>query len=269
MTIKMIATDMDGTFLKETNDYNRDRFADLYAQMQAQNIYFVPISGNQFYQIQSFFPNQKEELTIVGENGAFIAEQGKVLQTGPLSQETVRVTLDYLKDHHFYDQLLIGGVQSAYIWQEATAESKTMFAKYFHRIKEVANFDHLPEDDLLKFSFNTDEEKTQNILADLNSLLGNQVAAVTSGHGNIDIMRHDVNKGTALEYLLDRYDLNPSELVTFGDGGNDVEMLKLADHSFAMENASAEAKQAAKFTTDSNQEEGVLNAIESLLAKQA
>ena len=33
MSIKLIATDMDGTFLNSQKDYNRERFADLYAEL--------------------------------------------------------------------------------------------------------------------------------------------------------------------------------------------------------------------------------------------
>ena len=34
MSIKLIATDMDGTFLNSQKDYNRERFADLYTELK-------------------------------------------------------------------------------------------------------------------------------------------------------------------------------------------------------------------------------------------
>jgi hydroxymethylpyrimidine pyrophosphatase-like HAD family hydrolase len=38
MSIKLIAVDMDGTFLSDTKQYNRERFLQQYAQMKEQGI---------------------------------------------------------------------------------------------------------------------------------------------------------------------------------------------------------------------------------------
>lgn len=48
MSIKLIAVDMDGTFLNSRGDYARARFADQYQQMKQQGIKFVVASGNQY-----------------------------------------------------------------------------------------------------------------------------------------------------------------------------------------------------------------------------
>ncbi len=55
MSIKLIAVDMDGTFLSDQKTYNRERFMAQYQQMKAQGIRFVVASGNQYYQLISFF----------------------------------------------------------------------------------------------------------------------------------------------------------------------------------------------------------------------
>lgn len=57
MSIKLIAVDMDGTFLSDQKTYNRERFMAQYRQMKEQGIRFVVASGNQYYQLISFFPN--------------------------------------------------------------------------------------------------------------------------------------------------------------------------------------------------------------------
>ncbi len=49
MSIKLIAVDMDGTFLSDQKTYNRERFMAQYQQMKAQGIRFVVASGNQYY----------------------------------------------------------------------------------------------------------------------------------------------------------------------------------------------------------------------------
>lgn len=54
MDINVFATDMDGTFLTDANDYDRQRFVHVFEALQAQGKRFVAISGNQYDQIKDF-----------------------------------------------------------------------------------------------------------------------------------------------------------------------------------------------------------------------
>ncbi|MCU3449625.1 HAD hydrolase family protein, partial [Enterobacter hormaechei subsp. steigerwaltii] len=54
MTVKVIVTDMDGTFLDDAKQYDRDRFQAQFEQLKARDIEFVVASGNQYYQLISF-----------------------------------------------------------------------------------------------------------------------------------------------------------------------------------------------------------------------
>ena len=53
--IKMVAVDMDGTFLNKQMEYDRTRFWRLFEIMKIRDIKFVVASGNQYYQLISFF----------------------------------------------------------------------------------------------------------------------------------------------------------------------------------------------------------------------
>ncbi len=55
MSVKLIAVDMDGTFLDDLKQYNRPRFLAQYARMKEQGIRFAVASGNQYFQLYSFF----------------------------------------------------------------------------------------------------------------------------------------------------------------------------------------------------------------------
>ena len=46
MTVKVIVTDMDGTFLDDAKQYDRDRFQAQFEQLKARDIEFVVASGN-------------------------------------------------------------------------------------------------------------------------------------------------------------------------------------------------------------------------------
>ncbi len=51
MAIKMIVTDLDGTFYHQDLTYDKKRFNRLYKQMEENDIHFVVASGNQYYQL--------------------------------------------------------------------------------------------------------------------------------------------------------------------------------------------------------------------------
>lgn len=65
---KLIAVDMDGTFLRDDKSYDKEKFAEIYQELEKRNIKFTVASGNQYYQIISlriflmWFTLQKMEL---------------------------------------------------------------------------------------------------------------------------------------------------------------------------------------------------------------
>lgn len=58
--------------------------------------------------------------------------------------------------------------------------------------------------------------------------------------------------------------MTPKQVLAFGDGENDVEMLREAAYSVAMGNAMPAAVAAARYTTTSNDEGGVGEFIEKV-----
>lgn len=62
--IKAISVDMDGTFLDSSGQYDRERFDRLFDKMQARGIRFIVASGNQYYQLRSFFQVKKQLLRL-------------------------------------------------------------------------------------------------------------------------------------------------------------------------------------------------------------
>ena len=89
--------------------------------------------------------------------------------------------------------------------------------------------------------------------------------ATTSFGENMELTAPGVNKGTAVQALCARLGVDPEQVMAFGDAGNDLELLRWAGWSFAMENASAEAKAAARYITGTNREGGVGMAVEQYL----
>lgn len=91
------------------------------------------------------------------------------------------------------------------------------------------------------------------------------LAVTTSFAQNMELTAPGVNKGSAVQALCRELGLEPTQVMAFGDAGNDLELLRWAGWSFAMGNASDEAKAAARYVTGTNREGGVGMAIERYL----
>lgn len=69
------------------------------------------------------------------------------------------------------------------------------------------------------------------------------------------------NKGTGLLAFTKQLGIDLSETLAFGDGGNDIEMLKQAGIGIAMGNANENVKAIADYITDPVDEDGIYNAL--------
>jgi len=108
--------------------------------------------------------------------------------------------------------------------------------------------------------FYVPDEKRSALSAEVESL--GPVAVTQALRFNMEFNAPGVNKGKALKALCAQLGLTPDEVMAFGDADNDLEMLRWAGWSFAMDNARPEAKAAAKYVTASNVDAGVGQAVE-------
>ena len=82
---------------------------------------------------------------------------------------------------------------------------------------------------------------------------------------NLEINAAGVNKGKAMIELGKLLGIPREEIMAFGDGNNDLKMLKEVGTGVAMENAIPSVKEAADYVTLSNDEEGVAKFIEKYM----
>ncbi len=119
-------------------------------------------------------------------------------------------------------------------------------------------------DQILKFAPTVPEEKTEAYYEMFQERLKGKVEPTTSGHGSIDLIVPGCHKASGLKRLAERWGISREQCAAFGDGGNDIEMLRYCAHSYAMSNAPQNVKDAAKHVCPSNDEDGVLVTLEKL-----
>lgn len=86
--------------------------------------------------------------------------------------------------------------------------------------------------------------------------------AITSWNTTgIDIISRGGGKSQGIQKFLDEEGISRSEIMAFGDGENDMDMLKFAGIGVAMGNASDTVKAAADYVTDSVDDNGIEKAL--------
>ena len=77
----------------------------------------------------------------------------------------------------------------------------------------------------------------------------------------INVIDKAGGKAVGLSKARERYGIGREEIMAFGDGGNDVDMLDYAGIGIAMGNGGADAKAAANHVTTDIDRDGVFNAL--------
>ena len=93
--IKLIATDLDGTLLREDKSFNKE-FYDIFYKLKEKNIKFVIATGNQYELVKNRFDLIKDDLVYLVENGNKIVYQNEVLYTSILKQDDKENILNLL-----------------------------------------------------------------------------------------------------------------------------------------------------------------------------
>lgn len=83
----------------------------------------------------------------------------------------------------------------------------------------------------------------------------------------LEVMAPGVDKADSLAELAKMLGTDASRVLAFGDGLNDISMLKRCGISVCMENGCPEAKAAANYITDTNDNDGVAAFLDKIMLK--
>ena len=252
MNIKMIVTDLDGTFYHRDLTYDKKRFDQLYRQMKERDIKFVVASGNQYYQNKSF----------IAENGSYIISEGQEIFLAQMNKKTYLHVAELLMSIEGIEFTLICGKKSSNVLKSTPDELCHFFQNYFPRMEKVDSFENI-DDDMMKISLVVQENLVGLIEKQLQNAVDDQLKIVTSGHGCIDIMIKGADKGHGIAMLMEKWNIQAGEIMAFGDAMNDLEMLELVKYGFVMANGNDLLKEKIGCVLPyTNEEDGALIVIE-------
>ncbi|HHF0536691.1 TPA: HAD family hydrolase [Vibrio alginolyticus] len=262
--IKFIASDMDGTLLDQYGRLDPE-FFDLFLQLEEQGILFSAASGRQYYSLRDTFAPIKDRLLYVAENGTLVMYQDKELYSCTIPKAEVAEVVKAAREIDGAN-IVLCGKRSAYI-ETHDQQSLEEFQKYYHRCEYVPDLLEV-EDEFIKVAICHFDGSEELLFPTMNAKFGATHKVVVSAKIWLDVMNAEASKGAAIQHLQETMNYTPAETMTFGDYLNDLEMLQVSEHSYAVANAHEEIKKIARYSAPSNQEAGVLKVIkEKVLAK--
>lgn len=264
MLPKLIAVDMDGTFLNRQRQYDRPRFERLFKIMHQLDIKFVIASGDSYVLLQQYFPDLYPQMNFVAKNGANIYLGVTKLYQSKIAPELIQQVMNVLQNFE-PDPLIMCGPVNAYVLADTPEPTYQMVNSFYPNLKRVNDFADISEP-ILKIAMSLPFKERDQAVVDLRQQLAGALIPIPSGFGDIDINLPGVNKATGLLKMAKFWQIEPKDMVAFGDGGNDLEMLKLVGRSYAMANADQAVKDIAQQIIGDNNTSTVLDTIAKLIS---
>lgn len=135
-------------------------------------------------------------------------------------------------------------------------------------VKPVANFVDFVDFQVHKCLMTADAARAGELEKELQEKYDGLVSVYRSEPFFIEIMPRNVNKASSLERMLEALGQRQENTICCGDGFNDICMIKYAGVGVAMGNAQPEVKAAADYITATNDEDGLVQAIDRFLRKR-
>lgn len=271
MDIRLIALDLDGTLL--TTDKTLTKHTErVLSRAAKKGVYIVPATGRSLTGISPKIRELPFVRYAITVNGAAVWDMGRQepIVRQAFSPERAVELWGFIAKYRTMRDACIDGVArmepeyynkaEIFMPDEPGRMLIRSTRKPTERLGELVADRNVTVEKFNLFFREEAEEERQQARRDLAQFEG---LSVTSSLGNnLEINHVDATKGRGLLSLAAHLGLEMGQVMAFGDGENDVSMLRAAGVGVAMENAPKEVKAAADLVTLSNDEEGVAYCIE-------
>ena len=267
--IKLIAIDMDGTLLnskKELLEETKQYFKNFHNKNTETLL--VICTGRPESGIRPYLKDLgylEENHYIISQNGANIYESqtGKRVMDAFVDSAAIQKWIELGKKHGI--SVMGAGVDYYYSFDEDPTEWMEFDVKLVSgKLKRIPTKESL-NTDFYKILLMGDEEQLNEFETFIPQEWRDEFYVVRSQKYLVEVLTKGVNKAFGLEKLAQKLNIEPSEIAAIGDAANDIEMLEYAGLAIAMGNASEEVKAISDIVTDTNENNGVIKAIDQLI----
>ncbi len=260
MEIKLIAFDLDGTLLNSQKELLPEVLDEL-KRVKNLGVELVPVTGRFWEAVPKNVSGLDFINYAVTVNGAEVydVKNSKVLSRADIPLKTA-ITIMRVFDGLpvFYDCIVNG---MSWMKREHYAHIKefALDEVQYKMLRDLRN----PVDDIQEFLMSRGQnvQKMQLFTLDKNfrsellralPVIFPDNAISSSVPNNVEVNDKNANKGAALKILSEKLNIAPENIMAFGDGLNDISMIKYAGIGVAMNNAEEDLKAAANYITEND-----------------
>jgi len=258
---RLLAVDLDGTVL-DSRKRLTERTRRALERANRGGFVVLPISGRIFDYLRSFHAACRLDGPVIGYNGAacMLPSTGKTLFADPLDAALARELLEFARERdlhvNFYDE--------DFVYFEKPGEMADYYVSTFKVPHKLVDDLDAFADATIKVVLLVELERVRGIADEVRRKFEGRVDVSTSDATHVEILKAGINKGTALSKLAAMLGLAPSDVLAFGDGENDVPMLRWAGRSVAVANGHRKALAAAGEVIGHCDEEAVAGFLEAM-----
>lgn len=266
---KLISLDMDKTTLRSDHKLS-DRNKKALKKAHDLGIKVIINTGRTYSESVQFL----EEMDFVDYagfgNGTVVFEKatGDLHKLNGIDLELLKITNNISKKY-LGDVVVFAAdereVFSDKIYEE-TPSAKAHFDLVKVKVSYLDNFIEFFEDKFLSKAVVFGKNETlQLIKVELDKALGDRAQVIFSVECALEILAPNSDKSNGMHFIAEECGIDKNKIIAFGDGENDIGMIKAAKLGVAMANACEGLKEVADYITLSNDEDGVAVALEKFV----
>lgn len=242
--IKLVASDIDGTLLFDWRARSLgEDVLDAVERVVDAGIVFAAASGRQYFNVRGLFGRLAGRILYICENGTLVMRGDEVFYRASVDKAAMTEMAEFIlasKTLH----LLLSGVSACYVHRDdrlffdRAEKGLGNLTRPFERVGDVL-------DDLVKAGIWYEDPADPVALAEVDELkarFGSEFEPVCSGVDWYDIVPRGQSKAVALGKVGDALGIAAADMAAFGDNYNDMPMLDLVGHPYAMESGKPEVK---------------------------
>ena len=262
-------TDFDHTFLDSQHNVSEAN-ARAFGEMAAAGIVTGVASGrSRESTLSCLSPACRSAMRYNGFPGVYLnggvvyGKNGEVLSCMEITVAAQRLLLDKLREMGILKNVL-GYTPDRILCIEKNDFTRKSCLVYKEPDPEEVPFEEFAATRFVKMVACGTVESTDEARPILEEAIKGQLRCVRPLDWNLEFVNPSVSKASGAKLLLNHLNMTPRHLLAIGDGENDIQLLRLAGVSVAVANACIAAKDAADFTTVSN-DESAFRAVGQLL----
>ncbi|MCK5824698.1 MAG: HAD family hydrolase [Ichthyobacteriaceae bacterium] len=235
MKYKMIICDLDGTLLDSKHEIAEETYLQI-KRVTEIGIKFILATGRHYVDVKGVAKELNLDTCVVGSNGTRVYNgKGELLFKHNLNADVVKEVLKF----KFPDDVHLNIYQGKEWLVFKSNQELLDFHKHSgFKYRMLKSIDEVDVNDVSKFYiYSHNKTALQKLEKELQEYLNNKADVFFSLHSVVEIMPKNISKGLVLKELAKKLNIELNEVIAFGDGLNDKEMLEYAGKGLIMENA--------------------------------